>query len=204
MDSRSTIDGFVLTGGASSRMGTDKAHLKIDGVSLADRALKTLASVCHNVQSVGNGSDGDRLSLPDLKVLPDGDRAAIVGVHSALTYSKSEWTAILACDLPFASTKLFEFLISLTTAASDSTAAIVPVQEDGKWQPLCALYRTHTCLPAVESAIDRGDLGLFRLLENIETHFTEYRMFQHLRGAENFFLNLNTNADLERARGILG
>ena len=197
------IDGFVLAGGASSRMGRDKSRLEFDGISLANRARYTLGSICESVREVRSEVSDDPSVLPDVKSLPNGEHASIIGVHSALSYSRSEWTAILACDLPFVSTGLLEFLASKAMCVTDECAAIAPVQEDGKWQPLCALYRTKDCLPAVESAIDGGSLSLFGLLEKLETHFVEYSEYRNLSNSEYFFFNVNTPTDLEQARSLI-
>lgn len=48
------IDGFVLTGGASSRMGGNKSVLAINGISLAERARHTLSWICDSVLEIGN------------------------------------------------------------------------------------------------------------------------------------------------------
>ena len=45
--------GFVLAGGKSSRMGTDKAFLDFGGQTLLDRALSVMSGVCNSVTIVG-------------------------------------------------------------------------------------------------------------------------------------------------------
>ena len=46
MERTDQIQGFVLTGGASSRMGHDKAQIKVGGKMLFERAAIALAEVC--------------------------------------------------------------------------------------------------------------------------------------------------------------
>lgn len=53
-----TCAGLLLTGGASRRMGADKALLEIGGRRLADRGASVLAAVCHPVLEVGPGVSG--------------------------------------------------------------------------------------------------------------------------------------------------
>ena len=197
------INGFVLAGGASSRMGRDKSRIELDGISLAERARKTLSSICESVREVRSEASDDPSILPDIKPLSNGEHASIVGVYSALSYSGSEWTAILACDLPFVSARLLNLLASKAKAVPEGCCAIVPMQKDGKWQPLCALYKTEPYLSVVESATENGSLSLVGLLEPIATHFVEFRELQNLPNSEQFFFNVNTPTDLQRARSLI-
>jgi molybdopterin-guanine dinucleotide biosynthesis protein A len=60
------------------------------------------------------------------------------GLHAAVAYSRSEWALVLACDYPFVTSDLLTLLAGFASKECD---AVVPVQPDGRLQPLCALYR---------------------------------------------------------------
>src|SRR5436190_7933001 len=137
-----TIEGFVLVGGRSSRMGRDKASLRIGGKTLVERAATTLSQVSTRVAVVGDVV----ATTVSWKVVPDVPsgtiaRGSIVGLYSALYHSKADWSAILACDLPFASSELFLYLISQIPTTDDNVGALLLEQPDGRLQPLCGLYR---------------------------------------------------------------
>ena len=87
--------------------------------------------------------------MPDV---PSGTiaRGSIVGLYSALYHSKADWSAILACDLPFASSELFLYLISQIPTTDDNVGALLLEQPDGRLQPLCGLYRPARCLSPLE------------------------------------------------------
>ena len=63
-----SIEGFILAGGASSRMGTDKARLRLDGRSFVERIASALTAVSSSVIIVGQNLDELRL---DLTSVPD-------------------------------------------------------------------------------------------------------------------------------------
>ena len=192
------VDGFVLAGGASSRMGKNKAHLKLGGKTFLERAALSLSAIKpRRIFLVGNFTNENKAA--DIEILPDvfksGTPASIIGLHTALFHAETEWIAVLACDLPFASSSLFK---RLTEFVQDEFEAIVPLQKDERAQPLCALYRK-TCLSRVEAALASNEWSLKKLLEKLETRFVRFEEIRDLPNAENFFFNVNTPADLARA-----
>jgi molybdopterin-guanine dinucleotide biosynthesis protein A len=195
------FEGFILAGGASSRMGKNKAHLKLGGKTFVERAAHSLSAIePRRIFLVGNFTNENKAA--DIEILPDvfkSDlRASIIGLHTALFHAETEWIAVLACDLPFASSSLFK---RLTEFVQDEFEAIVPLQKDERAQPLCALYRK-TCLPKVEAALASNEWSLKKLLEKLETRFVRFEEISELPNAENFFFNVNTPADFARAEQI--
>ncbi len=194
------VDGFVLAGGASSRMKRDKAELLLGGKTFVEHAAFSLQAIApQNVYIVGN----DKKESIGLPVLPDAidknARGAIIGLYTALVHTKDEWTAVLACDLPFVTSELFEKLILLATEDFD---AVVPIQPDGRAQPLCALYKPKFCLPFVEKMLDRKEWSLQKLLHHLKTRYVKFAEFSNLLGSEYFFFNVNTPEEYDRAGEI--
>src|SRR4051812_1586009 len=95
------IEGFILVGGASSRMGTDKARLELDGRSFVERISAALACVTERVSVVG-AREGTSAAWA-LPVVPDvyAKWGALGGLHGALAACRAPWAAVIACDLPF-------------------------------------------------------------------------------------------------------
>lgn len=189
-------------------MKRDKANLLLGGETFVRRAAIALSAVVaapERLFVVGNLEDNsfDLPILPDEFVGESGDerkRGAIVGLHAALKNTKADWAAILACDLPFASGDLFQKLASFRDENSD---AIVPLQADGRAQPLCALYRRDACLPIAEAMLDGDDWSLQKLLRRVETRFARFDEINDLPRAEYFFLNVNTPEDYAVAQAAL-
>jgi molybdopterin-guanine dinucleotide biosynthesis protein A len=196
------VDAFVLIGGRSSRMGQDKALIKLDGVTLAQRAVDTMREAFPSAKISLVARDKKQFAveaLPkDVPVTYDQykDRGAYSGLHVALSSAKTERLFVTACDYPFVSVELIRYLAGITRK---EFAAVVPLQPDGRAQPLCAFYRVAPCLEVIAQMLRTGEKlpPLRAVFEKVETRFVEFDEVGHLPGAEKFFLNLNTQEDLE-------
>jgi molybdenum cofactor guanylyltransferase len=189
------VEGFILVGGASSRMGADKAGLRLGGRSFVERIAGALQSVTENIRLVGAVDEAARHGLP---VVGDVYRrwGALGGLHAALAHARAPWAAVVACDLPFVTGELFMRLASLR----ENFDAVVPVQPCGRPQPLCALYRRETCAARAAELIAAGERRPRRLLEQIETRWVATEELAGLRRAALFFTNVNTPEDFAQAR----
>jgi molybdopterin-guanine dinucleotide biosynthesis protein A len=190
------IEGFILCGGQSSRMGTDKARLRLGEQTFVERiaaALKIIAVRTSLVNSFENDA-GALWSLPTVNdVYPQW--GALGGLHAALAACRAEWCAVVACDLPFVTGELFMRLASLT----QHNDAVVPIQPDARPQPLCALYRTAPCLESATELINAGERRPRALLQTVNTRWVADDELSNLQGATHFFTNINTPEDYAQA-----
>jgi len=189
------IEGFILLGGASSRMGTDKARLDLGGKPFVKRIADALFHVSSSVSVVGARDSTNDWHLPNVSDVY-AKWGALGGLHAALSACKSEWAAVVACDLPFVSGELFVRLASLR----DGFDSVVPIQDNGYLQPLCALYRKTSCVEAAKSLIESGERRPRRLLEHIKARLVTASELSTLNGAQLFFVNINTVEDYEQAK----
>jgi molybdopterin-guanine dinucleotide biosynthesis protein A len=194
------VEGFILVGGRSSRMGTDKSRLQFGGQTSVERIAAELRSITSRISLVGPSPTG---CDPDLKIVPDTHEqwGALGGIQAALGACAADWALIVACDLPFISRDLCSRL--LTLGQEGSPDAVAPIQPDGRPQPLCALYRHEPCLLEAEKLIASGEHTPRALLANVKTRWIRPDELIDLSGAENFFFNVNTPADYEQAQQIL-
>jgi molybdopterin-guanine dinucleotide biosynthesis protein A len=192
----SEIEAFILAGGKSSRMGTDKAQLRLGTQSFPERIAAALAAISTRVSVVGAHMDAG--AWP---VVADVHRewGALGGLHAALDACRSEWAAVVACDLPFVTGELFVRLCGWR----ENFAAVVPVQGDGRAQPLCALYRREPCLRLTEELIAAGERRPRRLLDRVRTRRVTPFELADLPGAELFFTNVNTPEDYALAKRVI-
>ena len=97
--------GYILAGGKSSRMGRDKAFLKIGDKTFLENAVEILKPNCEQVKIVLNKSQNHFIEkLPDdISHIFDiyENRGAVGGIHAALQDCQTEFAVILAVDLPF-------------------------------------------------------------------------------------------------------
>ena len=189
------VEAFILAGGASSRMGTDKSQLLIDRQTFTERISETLLKLTDSVTLVGRQLDTSVLpSVPD--VYPQW--GALGGLHAALAACKRDWAIVAACDLPFLTEELFLFLASLTL----DHEAVVPIQPDGRPQPLAAIYRVDPCLQRATELIEAGRRRPLDLLETVKTRWVSFEEIRNLEQSEKFFVNINTPSDYyEATRG---
>jgi molybdenum cofactor guanylyltransferase len=151
------IPALLLTGGASSRMGTAKATLLVDGEPLARRSARLLAQVCDPVVEVGPGYS----DLPTAAEAEPGRGPLAALVAGADVVGITSPVLLLACDLPFVNVDL---LTRLVEAPGGGT--VVPVDRDGVVQPVCARYSTDALLRA-RDLLAAGERSLRSLLVQV-------------------------------------
>jgi molybdopterin-guanine dinucleotide biosynthesis protein A len=121
------------------------------------------------------------------------------GLHASFTACRAEWAVVIACDLPFVTGALLKRLVSLSTELEDCEA-VVPVQSDGRPQPVCAIYRAAPCVKIAEDLIKSGEHRPLALLQSVRTRWVAFAELTALADSERFFDNLNTPDDYDRAR----
>jgi len=189
------VEGFILAGGLSSRMGVDKSRLRLGRRTFVEIAAGALAAVTDRVSVVGSREGVESHGLTVVRDVHEG-LGALGGLHAALAACGAPWAAVVPCDLPFVTGELFERLASLR---GDGVDAVAPVQEDGRPQPLCALYAPARCLRAAERLISAGELRPRALLGALRTRWVSFEELSDLDGAQHFFDNVNTPADFAGA-----
>lgn len=189
----------IQAGGASSRMGEDKALKPFLGRPLIQRVIDRLSPIADEVIVTTNRpADYGFLNLrlfPDLKP----DRGALGGLYTAIASATHPIAAVVACDMPFASAGLIEGMSRLLV---EEEADVVIAKSEEGYEPLHAVYRRETCLPAIESAID-ADLwkviAWFPQVRVVELSAEEARSFDPQGLA---FWNVNTPEEFARAEEI--
>lgn len=192
--------GFLLAGGKSSRMGTDKALMQFGGQTLLDRALTVMTPVCNRVTLVG---DPDRFAkyglAKNLPVVADifPECGPLGGIHAALVHSTAELNLMMAVDMPFVSEKLLEFLF----ASAEANDAVITVPRVGTGlQPLCAVYRRDFSAAAEES-LRAGIYKIDAVFSAVSVQAIEERELVAAGFSERSFFNVNTPQDRLAAEG---
>ena len=188
MANKIIISGFVIAGGNSRRMGTNKALLLFEGKPLLQHIINTIEPFCDKVFISGQKADYTRLGI---KMVPDlySDCGPIAGIFSALNYSVSDWNLLVSVDVPFVNDELFLFLIS-NIGGYD---CIIPTNSSG-FEPLIGLYNRRT-LPVIEEMIKSRDYRLTNLLSKINTRYVDC---SHLiKKYPRLFMNINRMEDYQ-------
>jgi molybdopterin-guanine dinucleotide biosynthesis protein A len=195
------MNGFVLAGGRSTRMGSDKALLRYAGRPLIEHAVESLKAVGLEPYIVGVRPDLATYA-PVIEDLHPGC-GPLGGIEAALAASDSEWNLFLPVDLPLLPQVFLRYLIERSGITGAS--ATIPTLA-GKTDPLCAVYRSDL-LAGIQKSLEAGDYKVMRCVENaagpakvdrfsveaVAATRDEWPMNLPLR---HWFHNLNTPADL--------
>jgi len=179
---------IVLAGGHSRRMGTDKSMLPIDGQPMIEHICQQLRGTFHTVLISAN--DARKFSFLGLDVVPDriAAQGPLMAVASALEASQSELNLIVGCDVP----QIRLPVVRRMLAEARGVDIVIPVTEDGREQPLFAVYRRST-RRYLDAALESGARRLTDVYSRCSVRRIEL-------GDAGWFANLNTMADYERFR----
>ncbi len=182
------VAGVLLTGGASRRMGFDKALVEVDGVPSAVRLAAVLAEVASPVFEVGPGRSG--LAVVDEGPLGQGPLAAACAALAALrAVGHLGPVLLLACDLAFVSAADLVLL-----AGWPGPASVVPMA-GGRPQPLCARWSQED-LGAASVLVQAGERSMKALLGRPGIVFADEEHWPAGR-ARRIFADFDTPADLQ-------
>ncbi len=181
------VAGYVLAGGASRRMGRDKALLEAAGIPLVARAANIVAAVTGNCSIVAPAGRYEALGLPIVDDLWPGE-GPLGGILTALADGGAEWSVIIAVDMPFLDA---EFLGALLAEARKGGETVVPMHDDGNVEPLCGAYHADA-LPQLRRYFDGGGRRVKNALRDIE--------LRTVPAPERTLDNVNTPGQWEAAR----
>lgn len=195
---RQDVTAFVLAGGKSSRMGQDKALLRMpSGVTLLQHIVATAKLVADNVALLGSG-EKYRDVVDDVEIVEDvyRDCGPLGGIHAALSSTSTDLNLVIATDMPNVSVELLRFLIQ----RARSTDRVVTIPRVGELlQPLCAVYR-QSFLFTAEQALRTGRYRINTAISEVSIDVIgEAELFAAGFGAE-LFANANTPEEWDALR----
>ena len=178
---------IILSGGKSSRMGKDKAFLRLGENALIEwvikkgqeRGLEEIIVVANEVEKY------EKLKVKVVKDFYPG-MGPLAGIHSGLIHSRYFNNFVVPCDMPFVSLNLINKLLS----AQKNCQVVVPTM-GGKCQPLTAIY-TQNCIPFIEELLKNNICKVTELYKLVETCYIEIQ-------EDMSFFNVNTPGDFLQA-----
>ena len=199
-DGRSLCNGYVLTGGRSSRMGQDKALLPFGDDPLAVWVAKRVRQVCSDVSLVGDAEKYAAWGFPVIEdVIPE--QGPLGGIHAALAHSEARFTLVVGCDMPYLSPDFLRLLLRI--AQETDAEAVVPESEEFEYEPLCAVY-ARSCLAPIEEALRGGQRKIKDVYRRLRLRAVPRAEWKPYDPEGRLFQNLNTPEDYEQARrGLL-
>lgn len=197
---RPRVTVVIQAGGESRRMGRSKATVPFAGRPLICRLVERLAPVADDLVITTNEPENLAFlhsAYPQLGIQLVRDvfdyRGALPGLYTALKAARNPYVAVVACDMVFASSSLVAAeALALNESGAD---AVVPVNKHG-YEPFHAIYRRAACLPAIRTALDRGEKraqGFFDQVDVLEFPQSKVLEAEPMGGC---FINANTPDEL--------
>ena len=184
------IYALILAGGRSSRMGKDKALIKLGGKTMLENAVsfwQSMKSIDQVLISVG--PEDHFHDLPE-NTLPVSDlyegKGPMVGILSAFEKTDADVLYVSAVDMPNLDQAV------LLPIPEDADAAVY--KNKGRIEPLFGVYK-RSIVPEAKQLIQSGTYKMRALLDRVTTTY-----FSLPSSQEHLFDNLNTVRDLQRAR----
>jgi molybdopterin-guanine dinucleotide biosynthesis protein A len=185
---------YILVGGKSSRYGSDKALLDIQGHPLALHLAQIARRSAATITLVGPPERYQHLGLP---VIPDAlpDVGPLAGILAALEHSSHPWNLVLACDMPRLAPAFFDFLFA--RAGEGHCDACLPVSPQGRDEPLCAVYAKRAA-EAIRREIEAGTRKITHALRPLNVRRLSPAEYAHLDPGGDLFTNINTPAEWQQ------
>ena len=187
---------IILSGGKSSRMGTNKALLKINEKTNIERIADTLKGSFNDIILVTNHPED--YQFLGLKMVSDQypDSGPLAGVHAGLVSTNADTNFIVACDMPFVSVELAEVLVN-KCADYD---AVIPVI-NGVQHPLFAVFQKRV-MGEVARSIEAGRLRMKHLLDHLNVRYVTEKDLETNSSIdlERVFFNMNYPNEYEDAK----
>lgn len=169
------------------------------GATLLERVMDRIADLGDELLVTTNHPQKfTHLKVPLFKDrLPE--RGALGGLLTALSIARYSTVIVVACDMPFVNPGILEAACELLS--SKGADVVIPRTEHG-YEPLHAVYRRETCLPAVEEALTSGEKRLISWFPSVEViPIMEDELSRY--DPQGFaFWNVNTPQELQEAEEI--
>lgn len=187
----------INCGGKSSRMGTNKAFELIGEQTLIERIIERTKDIGQDetILITNTPDDYAHLNLPMYSdIVPDS--GSLGGIYTAIHYSKTSHTIVIACDMPFVSADVLKFMMT----QADNADVVVPTVEDYP-QGLHAIY-SKNCLEPIRAKIEARRLKVIGFYEQVNVTYLDEQAIKQYNPDELAFMNVNTPEELEKARRI--
>ena len=176
----------ILAGGKSSRMGSPKSRLQLNGVRFLDKLVYELSSFDELFISVEDAQNHSEIIYPMVSdIIPDC--GPMGGLYEALKTCTSDALLAVPCDVPLFSHAMAR---QLCAEMDEQTDAVIAVTQDGRMHPLCGVYKK-SCIAVLEQCIQQKNYRMGHALAKL-------RIKQYQTGRDSWRLcNVNTPQEFQ-------
>ncbi|MGM8366722.1 molybdenum cofactor guanylyltransferase [Virgibacillus sp. W0181] len=186
--------GVILSGGKSSRMGTNKALLPVEGKPTIQHISETINQCAEQVYVIANNqSDYTFLGHQQFSDRYK-EKGPLAGLESALYHIDADVFLLAACDMPFLQIDVYKALLAQT----EGYDAVIPVFE-GRIHPLCGIYKK-TTLVTIQQQIEADDLKIKHFLDRVRVNYVHTFPGILNKMLHRHFFNMNDLSQYETAK----
>ncbi|MBJ6727122.1 molybdenum cofactor guanylyltransferase [Geomonas sp. Red875] len=187
------VTGVILAGGQSRRMGSNKAVLPYGGVPLIERIYRQMSELFVETVVVTNTPElYPFLPCPKVKDQYPG-MGPLAGIHAALNYSRTRYIAVVACDMPWISTRLIRELAGFR----DGSDVILPEGDHGL-EPLHAIY-SKECIPFIEESLNADRRRIVSFFDRVKVQVMTLDQTSQIEPSLRAFRNINTVQEYQQS-----
>lgn len=183
------ITGIILAGGKSSRMGTDKGLITLNGKLFMQHCIDALKPLVNETIIVSNNADYDVFGLNRFEDTIE-NAGPLAGVFTGLKHSKTDYNLVLSCDVPLINSKILNKLMS----AIDERFEVIQIESLGKTMPLIALYKKQ-CEHKFLELLNQGERRLQYAVGQLQTKNIVLKTDETI-----FVKNINTPKELNETK----
>ncbi len=205
------VTAAVLAGGGSTRMGQDKALLKLGNKTMIERVVIPLQGIFKNILVVTNEPEKYNM-LKNVKFVGDcvktKEKSSLIGLYSGLKQSETSHIFAIGCDMPFVNTGFIKYMVNLlkdedvvvpfcsngliertTDLPKNKDMAAPPARE--YYQPLYAIYGKG-CISEFEELLGKGCYRIASIFKNVNTKKITEEEIKRFDSYMLCFKNINT------------
>ncbi len=179
------VGAIILAGGKSSRMGTDKGLLELNGRPMIVYLIETLKNITDEIIIISNQ---DEYKIFGCKVYADliKDSGPLAGIYTGLKYATYHKNIVLSCDIPFVSQQLLQFIV-----ASSNGYDVTIASKNNKTHQVIGVY-DKKCSTIFKKELDQNQRKVKIALEKVNLKIVDANEFD-----EKEFTNVNTPAEFK-------
>ncbi len=192
--------GVILAGGANRRLpGKKKAFQKVGNETILENIYDVFSNLFKEVIIVVN--EPREFAGLNMSVVTDvfPSKCALAGLHAGLFYASFPYAYVTACDTPFVKQDVVEYIVSQIEPSYD---VIIPRTDDGL-ETLFAVY-SKDCIPLIENNLGKNIFMIKKFFRKKKVKEIPVEQLKKLDPQMQFIFNVNTPADLDKAKVIAG
>lgn len=188
MTQTKNISAFILAGGKSTRMGSDKGLSLYRNKPFIKHIIDALSTKFKLITIISNTNNYNSFGYPVIEDLIK-DKGPLAGIYTGLTQSNLQQNLFVSCDMPLLKENLITHLIEKADFTVDANIII----HNDKKEPLCGIYNKNIAAE-LKSLLDKNQLSIIKALELFKVNYID---ITNINGIEtSSLMNVNSKKEL--------